>query len=53
MPYFSPQVKNKPYQPREEYAFFLECGAVTNSYYFTFLFFLTLLIMIHTFLLIL
>jgi hypothetical protein len=29
-PFFSPQVKNKPYQDRGEYAFILEIGTVVN-----------------------
>jgi hypothetical protein len=31
--FFSPQVKNKPYRPREKYAFILENGAVLSSNY--------------------
>jgi hypothetical protein len=28
--YFSPQVKNKPYEPTGKYAFILETGVVVN-----------------------
>ncbi len=33
--YFFPHVKNKPYQPEEEYMFIVENGAVGNSLFLT------------------
>jgi hypothetical protein len=33
--YTFPQVKNKPYQPEEEYMFIVENGAVGNSLFLT------------------